>query len=51
MTYLGEEDEVPSRTTSNQEGECDRTATKQRGLSRKIILGILDDARMRKHNT
>jgi hypothetical protein len=31
--------------------ECDRTTSQRRGLSPKIILGILDEARIHKHNT
>jgi hypothetical protein len=30
-------------------GLCDRTTSEMRGLSPKIISGILDEARMRKH--
>jgi hypothetical protein len=32
-------------------GWCDRTTSEMRQSSPKIISGILDEARMRKHNT
>jgi hypothetical protein len=40
---------VSTKCEEMKEWECDRTTSEMRGLSRKIILGILDETRMRKH--
>jgi hypothetical protein len=40
---------VDGRGRSTAEQPCDRTTSKMRGLSPKIISRILDEVRMRKH--